>query len=79
MEKGHDNFENMQSIVEKLEDIGRCRDQSGLKEKIDKVEEFHKFNFANHLGNGKYYNMLQVIFSFPLVLVKHHLTQQSIS
>ena len=55
MEKGHDNFENMQSIVEKLEDIGRCRDQSGLKEKIDEVEEFHKFNFANHLGNGKYY------------------------
>jgi hypothetical protein len=54
-EKGHDNFENMRQIVATLIELGRfgrerCTEGDMLIQDIDKVEEFHKVGYPQHLG-----------------------------
>ena len=58
VEKGTENFLQMKSIVHTLTEVGMFGfggnvNAKMLIERIDKMEEFHKVNFAKHLGNGK--------------------------
>lgn len=53
--KGHDNFENMQSMVDNLASIiaenGAIQLATDLKKDIDKIENFYKLDFSR-LGIG---------------------------
>ena len=58
VEKGTENFLQMKAIVHTLTEVGMFGfggnvNAEKLIERIDKMEEFHKVNFAKHLGNGK--------------------------
>lgn len=55
--KGHENFENIQLMVDELTAIcgGENAKTTGenLKKKIDASQEFHKVNFIRHLEHSK--------------------------
>ena len=58
VEKGTENFLQMKAIVRTLTEVGMfgrggSLNANTLIQRIDKMEEFHKVNFAKHLGNGK--------------------------
>ena len=56
--KGHENFEHMRSMVQKLAQVGRmnitgkCKEVETMIGKIDRAEKFHKYGFPQHLGGS---------------------------
>ena len=56
VQKGHDNFENMRTLVDTLTNIiggdNATETCKKLQTDIDEVQNFHKVNFTRHLGQG---------------------------
>ena len=59
-EMGGENFENMRSVVNTLDEVARlnniddtCAKAQDFLERISEVETFHKLGFSEHLGQGK--------------------------